>query len=106
MTKIERLLLAAKSFNTNLVQCLPPYYVIVSNVHVCFFTCRISHVHRCAPKMVLSALNFVCEKIIIYEEQLLFLFLRPQTTVQLYILRYYSSVRTCFNMNDKHHILP
>ena len=106
MTKIERLLLAAKGFNTNLVQCLPSYYVIVSNVHVYFFTCRISHMHRHAPKTVLPALNFVYKKIIIYEDPLLFLFLRPQATVQLYILGYYSSVRICFNMNDKHHTLP
>ena len=67
MTKIERPFLAAKGFNTNLVQCLPLYCIIVSNVRVCSFTCRISHVHRHAPKTVLLALNFVYEKIIIYE---------------------------------------
>ena len=59
MTKIERLFLFAQGFNTNLVQCLPLYYVIISNVHVCSFTCRISHVHRHAPKTILCALNFV-----------------------------------------------
>ena len=67
MTEIERPFLAAKGFNTNLVQCLPPYYVIVSNVHVCYFTYRISRVHRRAHKTVLHALNFVYEKIIMYE---------------------------------------
>ena len=67
MTKTEGPFLAAKGFNTNLAQCLPPYYVIVSNMHICSFTCRISHMHRHAPKMVLPALNFVYEKIIIYE---------------------------------------
>ena len=67
MTKIEWPFLAAKGFNTNLVQCLQPCYVIVSNMHVCFFTCRISHVHRRAPKTVFPVLNFVYEKIIIYE---------------------------------------
>ena len=66
MTKIERPFLAAKGFNTSLVQCLPLYYV-VSTVHVCSFTCRISHVHRHAAKMVLRALNFLYEKNIIYE---------------------------------------
>ena len=67
MTKIERPFLAAKGFNTNLVQCLPLYYVIASNVYVCSFTCRIAHVHRRVPKMVLHALNFVYEKIMVYE---------------------------------------
>ena len=67
MTKIERPFLAAKSFNTSLVQCLPLYYVIVSTVHVCSFMCRISHVQRHAPKTVLRALNFLYEKNIIYE---------------------------------------
>ena len=67
MTKIERPFLAAKGFNTNLVQCLPPYYVIISNVHVCSFTRTISHVNRSAPKTVLHARNLVYEKIIIFE---------------------------------------
>ena len=67
MTEIGRPLLAAKGFNNNLVQCLPPYYVIISNVHVCSFTCMISHVHRGAPKTVLRARNLVYEKVIIYE---------------------------------------
>ena len=49
MTKIEGPFLAAKVFNTNLIQCLPRYYVIVSNVYVCSFTCRISYVLRRAP---------------------------------------------------------
>ena len=67
MTEIERLLLAAKGFNTNLVQCLPPYYVIVRNAHIFSIMCRISHVNRHAPKMVLHAQNLLYEKIIIYE---------------------------------------
>ena len=50
MTKIERQFLATKGFNTNLVQCLPPFYVISSSVYVCSFTCT-----RCAPKTVLHA---------------------------------------------------
>ena len=70
MTEIERLLLAAKGFNTNLVQCLPPYYVIVSNAHIFSITYRISHVNRHAPKMVLHALNLLYKKIIIYEAPL------------------------------------
>ena len=60
-SEIGRSLLAGKGFNTNLVQFLPPYHVI-SNVHVCSFTCTISHVHGRAPGMVLHA-----RKIIIYE---------------------------------------
>ena len=55
MTKIERLLLAAMGFNSNLVQFLPPYYVIISNVHVYSFTGTISHGHGRAPKFVLRA---------------------------------------------------
>ena len=82
------------------------YYVIISNVYVCSFMCMISQIHRCAPKTVLHAQNFVYKNIIIYEDLLWFLFLRPQTTVQLYILGYYSSVRIGFNMNNKHHTLP
>ena len=64
MTEIERSLLAAKGFNTNLVQCLPPYYVIISNVYVCSFTYMISHMHRRAPKTVLRTQNLVCGKVI------------------------------------------
>ena len=67
MTETGRPFLTAKGFNTNLVQCLPPYYVIVSNVHVCSFTGTISHMHRRAPKTVLHAQNLVYTKIIIYE---------------------------------------
>ena len=77
MTEIKRPFLAAKAFNANLVQCLPPHYVIISNRHICSFTCRISHIHRCAPKTVLHALNLVCEKFVTYEGLLWFLFLRP-----------------------------
>ena len=35
MTETERLFLATKSFNTNLVHVLPLYHVIISNLHVC-----------------------------------------------------------------------
>ena len=67
MTETERPFLATKDFNTNLVQCLPPYYVIISNLHVYSFMCMISHVHRHAPKTVLHTRNLVSKKIIIYE---------------------------------------
>ena len=63
MTEIERPFLAAKGVNTNLVQCLPPYYVIISNVHVFSFTCMISHVNRPAPKTVLHARNLLYDKL-------------------------------------------
>ena len=62
MTEIESPLLAPKGFNTNSVQCLPLYNVIISKVHVYSFTCTISHVHRRAPKMVLQARNLVYKK--------------------------------------------
>ena len=67
MTKIDRPFLAAKGFNTNSVQCLPLYYVIISKVHVCSFMCTISHMHRRLPKMVLHARNHIYNQIIIYE---------------------------------------
>ena len=51
-TDIERPFLAAKGFNTNLVQFLPLYHVIVSIMHVCSFKCTISHMHGRAPKTV------------------------------------------------------
>ena len=41
---------------------LLPYYVIISNLHVCSFTGMIFHVHERAPKMVLRAQNLVYEK--------------------------------------------
>ena len=63
MTEIERPLLSAKGFNTNLVNFLLPYHVIISIVHVCSFMCMISHVHRRAPKTVLRARNFVYKKL-------------------------------------------
>ena len=59
MTEIERLFLAGQGFNSNLVQCLPPYFVIISNMHICSFTCTISHMHMNAPKMVLHAQNLL-----------------------------------------------
>ena len=70
MTEIERPFLAAKGFNTNLVQWLSPYCFIFSNKHVCSFTCTISHGHRRAPRIVLRARNLVCEIIITYEDLL------------------------------------
>ena len=63
MTEIERPFLAAKDFNTNLIRFLPLYHVIISNMHVCSFTCMLSHTHICAPKMVLHAQNLVLEKL-------------------------------------------
>ena len=62
-TEIERPFSTAKGFNTNLVQFLPPCYVITSNVHVCSFACTIFHVHGRAPKTVLEARNLVHEKL-------------------------------------------
>ena len=59
----EKPLLAAKAFDTNLVQLLPPYHVIISNVQVCSFMCTISHVHGRAPKTVLRAQNLAYEKL-------------------------------------------
>ena len=61
-TEIERPLLAGKSFNTNLVQFLLPFHVIISNVHVYSFTHTISHVHGRARKTVFRAQNLVHEK--------------------------------------------
>ena len=60
-TEIERLFIDAKGFDTNLVQFLPPYHVINSNVHIGSFPRMISHMHRNAPKMVLCAQN-LCKK--------------------------------------------
>ena len=68
-------------------------------------TCTSALLRAQFPKTVLCAQNFVYEKIIIYDGLLWFLFLRPQTTVQLYMLGYYSSVSIRFNMNNKHHTL-
>ena len=45
-TEIERPFLAAKGCNTNSVQFLPPYYVIISQVQVCSFSLTIPHVHE------------------------------------------------------------
>ena len=61
-TEIERPFLAGKDFKTNLEQFLLPYHVIISNVHVYSFRCRISHAHGRAPKTVLHA-----RKKLIYE---------------------------------------
>ena len=70
MTEIERVFLAAKGFATNLVQCLPPYYVIISTVHICPFTCTTFHAHRRAPKSVLCARNLLYKKFVIHEDLL------------------------------------
>ena len=78
---IERPFLAAQSFNTNLVQCLPPYFVIIINMHVCSFMCTISHVHMRAPKTVLHAQNLLYKKNMTHEDLLWFLFPKLQTTV-------------------------
>ena len=55
MSEIGRLVLAGKGFNTNLVQYLLLHHVAINNVHVCSFTCMISHMHGRAPKIVLNA---------------------------------------------------
>ena len=47
-TEIERLVLAAQDFSTN-IQFLPPHNVVISNVHICPFACLISHIHKHAP---------------------------------------------------------
>ena len=47
-TEIEREFLAAKGFNTNLVQFLQLHRVDISDVHVCTFTCVI----LCARNLV------------------------------------------------------
>ena len=52
----------AKGFNTNFVQSLPLYQVIISNVLVYSFTLTIPHVHGRAPKTILRARNLVYEK--------------------------------------------
>ena len=44
-TEIERLFLAAKGFNINLVQFLLWCHVVISNVHIYPFTLIISHMH-------------------------------------------------------------
>ena len=62
MTKTESPFLAAKGFNTNLVQFLSPCHVIISNVHVCSFMCTTFLVHGRPPKTVLRAQNLVNEK--------------------------------------------
>ena len=42
---------------------MPPYHVIISNVHVCSFRGMTSHMHKRAPKMVLRARNLVNKKL-------------------------------------------
>ena len=43
-TEIEMPFLAVKGFNTNLVQFLPLYHVIISNVHVYSFSCTKNYI--------------------------------------------------------------
>ena len=62
-TEIDRLFLAAKGFNTNLVHFLPLYHDIISNAHICSFMDMISHMHRRTPKTVLCAQNLVHKKL-------------------------------------------
>ena len=78
----------------------------MTKIDICSFTYTISHMHRCTPKIVFCKQNLVYEKIVIYEGLLRYLFLRPQTTVQLYILGNYSSGKIGFNINIKCHTLP
>ena len=54
--EIERLFLAGKCFNTNLVH-------FISNMHVCSFTGMISQVRNRASKTVLRAQNLVYKKL-------------------------------------------
>ena len=61
-TEIEGPVLASESFNASLVQFLPPYHIIISNVHVFYFTFTISHVHGRTPKTVLRARSLLYEK--------------------------------------------
>ena len=63
MIEAERPFLAAKGFSTNLVHSPSPYHVIICNVHLCFVTGTISHVHGLAPKTILRARNLVFEKL-------------------------------------------
>ena len=46
-------------FNTNLVQILLRYHVILSNIHICSFMPMILHVDGRAPKTILHAQNLV-----------------------------------------------
>ena len=62
-TEIERLFLPGKGFNTNLIQFLLPYHVIINNVHVCSYACTISHVNGHACKTALHAQNLVHKKL-------------------------------------------
>ena len=55
----QRLLLAVKGFNTNLVHFLLSCHIIISNMHVCCFTGTTYHMHGRATKTILCAQNFV-----------------------------------------------
>ena len=58
---MEKLFLAAKDFNTNLIQFLLPNHVIISNTHVCSFMCTIFHMHGHALNTV-YAHKILCTK--------------------------------------------
>ena len=62
-TEIKRPLSAAKGFDTNLVQFLPLYHVIIRNINICFVISTIFYVHRHGTKMVFHAQNLVHAKL-------------------------------------------
>ena len=61
--EIEKQVLATKGFDTNIANFLLLYHVIISNMHVCFFTGMLSRVCGRAPQTVLSAQNLAHEKL-------------------------------------------
>ena len=67
-TEIKRPLSAAKSFDTNLVQFLPPYHVIIRNIQICFVIGAIFYVHRhvklkrCSMHKILCMQNYNLSK--------------------------------------------
>ena len=76
MTEIDRLFVAGKDFNTNLVRVSVSQHVIISNLHVCSFTDMISHMHRCkscvqkiiifsalVPLVTLLAKDKICQRL-------------------------------------------
>ena len=63
IAEIEGPFFAGKGLNTNLVHFVPLYHVIMSNVHIYYFTGTISNVHGCAPKTILHAQNPVYKKL-------------------------------------------
>ena len=57
-TEIEMPFLAVKGFNTNLVQFLPLYHVIISNMHVCSVRCMDVHVKWFCTHKILCKKNY------------------------------------------------